>query len=76
MRTSVFGDSLNARPGPVPIVSDRDPQPRKPRGTILFDKRSGVVSFDRDGTGPVSDKVAVVLPDAQTLRRSWLVISR
>ena len=53
----------------MPIVSGREPRPQEPRGTILFDEHSGVVSFDRDGTGLVSDKVAVVLPDSETLRR-------
>jgi Ca2+-binding RTX toxin-like protein len=74
MRSTVFGDSLTSGRGPVQIVSGRDPMPRQRRGTILFDERTGVVSFDRDGAGPISDKVAVVLPDAETLRRSWLVM--
>jgi Ca2+-binding RTX toxin-like protein len=75
MRASVFGKKLLKR-RKLAIVRDRNPRPRGHRATVLFDDRTGLVSFDRDGTGPISDKVAVVLPDAQALKRNWLEIRR
>jgi hypothetical protein len=75
MRPSVFGKALLKR-RKLAIVRDHNPKPRGDRATILFDDRTGLVSFDRDGTGPISDKVAVVLPDAKTLKRRWLEIRR
>jgi Ca2+-binding RTX toxin-like protein len=74
MLASVFGKGLLEHHGEPAIVRDHNPRPRHDHATILFDDRTGLVSFDRDGTGPISDKVAVVLPDGKILKRSWLKI--
>ena len=74
MLASVFGRELLEQHREPAIVRDHNPRPRRHRATILFDDRTGLVSIDRDGTGPISDKVAVVLPDERTLNRSWLEV--
>jgi Ca2+-binding RTX toxin-like protein len=76
MLASVFGtELLDHHKGPA-IIRDHNPRPHGHHATILFDDRTGLVSFDRDGAGPISDKVVVLLPDGKTLKRNWLKIRR
>jgi hypothetical protein len=37
------------------------PRPRNRRPTLLYDTKNDVLTLDRDGTGPISDKVVVKL---------------
>jgi Ca2+-binding RTX toxin-like protein len=54
------------------LVAGRKPQPRTNRPTLLFNTRTGILSFDRDGTGPISDQVIVRLRGASgPPRRGW-----
>jgi hypothetical protein len=48
-------------------VSGRDPKPTSARPTLLFNSRSGLLSFDRDGTGPISDQVIVRIAPARAI---------
>jgi hypothetical protein len=43
---------------------------------VLLNTRTGVLSFDRDGTGPISDKVIAKLPRIRTIKRNWVQITR
>jgi Ca2+-binding RTX toxin-like protein len=54
------------------LVTRPKPRPRHRAATLLLDTRTGLVSFDRDGTGPISDQVVAVLPGARTLRPAWI----
>ena len=53
------------------LVAGRKPQPQTNRPTLLFNTRTGILSFDRDGTGPISDQVIARLRGASSPRRSW-----
>jgi Ca2+-binding RTX toxin-like protein len=54
------------------LVAGHKPRPRTSRPTLLFNTRTRILSFDRDGTGPISDQVIVRLRGASGRpRRSW-----
>ncbi len=53
------------------VVASAKPRPQQRLPTLLLDTQNGVVSFDRDGSGPISDKVVVTLPRAKGLQRGW-----
>jgi hypothetical protein len=75
MSPRVFGREVLRLRDHFVAVAGAKPRPRRPVPTLLLDTRNGVVSFDRDGTGPISDKVVVTLPRAKSLRRGWFVFS-
>jgi hypothetical protein len=58
------------------LVAGPDPRPHTSRATLLLDTRTGVLSFDRDGTGPISDQVIAKLPGFSTIHPSWVQIIR
>jgi hypothetical protein len=38
----------------------------------LSNTRTGILSYDPDGAGPISDKVIVRLPGFRTVKRGWI----
>jgi len=76
MRASVFGPEVRQLRGRFAAVSAADPSPGAPRPTLLLDTDDGVVSFDRDGSGPTSDQVVVILPGRQGLQPGWFEFRR
>lgn len=76
MRGSVFGRQVLRLQRRFLVVADAKPRPGRRAPTLLLDTDSGVVSFDRDGKGPISDKVVVTLPGRQDLERGWFVFRR
>lgn len=76
MRASVFGPEAMQLRNRFAVVSATEPRPRQPRPTLLLDTDTGVVSFDRDGSGPTSDQVVVTLPGRQGLQRGWFQFKR
>jgi Ca2+-binding RTX toxin-like protein len=67
LSAKVFGSQLLALRAHLRIVSGRDPKPTSARPTLLFNSRSGLLSFDRDGTGPISDQVIVRIAPARAI---------
>jgi hypothetical protein len=57
------------------VVCGRDPRSKQRSATLLFNTRTHLLSFDRDGTGPLADKVIAVLPGLRTISRSYLILS-
>jgi len=76
LRATVFGSQLLNLRRNFKVVANSDPQPRCHCATLLLDTSTGVLSFDRDGTGPISDQVIAKLPGLRTIRRSWVQITR
>jgi hypothetical protein len=76
LRATVFGSQLLSLRRRFDVVATTDPQPRCHCATLLLDTSTGVLSFDRDGTGPISDQVIAKLPGLRTIRRSWVQITR
>ena len=73
---AVFGGEVLKLRRTFTVVASANPWPRLRRPTLLLDTRSGVLSFDRDGSGPISDKVIVRLPGRQGLERRAVVVGR
>jgi Ca2+-binding RTX toxin-like protein len=76
LRTTVFGSQLLNLRRSFNVVANGDPQPRCQCASLLLDTSTGVRSFDRDGTGPISDQVIAKLPGLRTIRPSWVQITR
>jgi Ca2+-binding RTX toxin-like protein len=76
LRTTVFGSQLLNLRRSFNVVANSDPQPRCHCASLLLDTGTGVLSFDRDGTGPISDQVIAKLPGLRTIRPSWVQITR
>jgi Ca2+-binding RTX toxin-like protein len=76
LRRSVFGGQVLGLRRGFTVVAGAAPWPRLHRATLLLDTDTGVVSFDRDGSGPVSDRVVVRLPGRRSLERSWFLFER
>lgn len=76
LSAAVFGDEVLKLRRTFTLVAKANPWPRLRRPTLLLDTRSGVLSFDRDGSGPISDKVIVRLPGRQGLERRAVVVGR
>jgi hypothetical protein len=76
MRSSVFGPEVLELRRHFSVVAAARPRPRGAHPTLLLDTRSGVVSFDRDGSGPLSDQVVVELPHRRSLERRWFEFRR
>jgi Ca2+-binding RTX toxin-like protein len=74
LSTAVFGSQITQLRHRFQLVAGPRPRPRRPGATLLLDTRSGVLSFDRDGTGPISDKVIAKLRGFTTIKRGWLQI--
>jgi hypothetical protein len=68
----VFGANvLRLRHG-FRIAVGRNPRPRTRRATLLFNPRTRVLRFDRDGIGPIPDQVIVRLRGSHRIpRRGW-----
>jgi hypothetical protein len=71
---AVFGDELLKLRRAFTVVASANPWPKHARPTLLLDTDSGLLSFDRDGSGPISDKVIVRLPGRRGLERGAVVI--
>lgn len=76
MKASVFGRQVLDLGKRFEVVASARPRPRTARPTLLLDTRDGLVYFDRDGSGPISDRVVVKLPGAHALRRGWFAFTR
>ncbi|HYJ22642.1 MAG TPA: ETX/MTX2 family pore-forming toxin [Solirubrobacterales bacterium] len=76
LTAAVFGSEVLKLRRSFTVVAKADPWPRLRRPTLLLDTDSGVLSFDRDGAGPISDKVIVKLPGRQGLERRAVVVRR
>ena len=76
LRTTVFGSQLLSLRRSFNVVANSDPQPRCHCASLLLDTSTGVLSFDRDGTGPISDQVIAKLPGLRTIRPGWVQITR
>jgi Ca2+-binding RTX toxin-like protein len=76
LRTTVFGAQVVDLRRRFNVVAKIDPQPRCHCATLLLDTSTGVLSFDRDGTGPISDQVIAKLPGLRMIRPSWVQITR
>jgi Ca2+-binding RTX toxin-like protein len=76
LRTTVFGSQLLNLRRSFNVVANGDPQPRCHCASLLLDTSTGMRSFDRDGTGPISDQVIAKLPGLRTIRPSWVQITR
>jgi hypothetical protein len=74
LRASVFGRAVTRLAHRFRLVAGRSPRPSAGGPTLLFDTRAGVLSFDPDGTGPISDQVIVKLPGLRTVNKRWLTI--
>ncbi len=48
------------------LVSGAQPQAAEPVGTLLWNTATRLLSFDRDGSGPVTPKVIAILPEGTT----------
>jgi Ca2+-binding RTX toxin-like protein len=73
---AVFGAEVLKLRRVFTVVANSNPWPKLRRPTLLLDTDSGVLSFDRDGSGPISDKVIVRLPRRQGLERRAIVIGQ
>jgi hypothetical protein len=74
LSTAVFGSGLGQLRRHFKLVVARDPRPRGRGATLLFSTSTHVLSFDPDGSGPISDKVIAKLPGLSTIKRGWVVI--
>jgi Ca2+-binding RTX toxin-like protein len=73
---AVFGPGLARLKRRFRIVAGRNPRPAGPGATLLFNTRTRILSFDPDGSGPISDKVIVRLPGFRTVKRSWIQFTK
>jgi Ca2+-binding RTX toxin-like protein len=76
LRSSAFGRQVLKLRSAFVVVAASNPRPTRPRAALLLDTDTGVVSFDRDGSGPISDRVIATLPGREGLRRTWFTIER
>jgi hypothetical protein len=53
-------------------LSGSDPRPRTHHPTLLLDTNTGLLSYDADGTGPISDEVIVELQLDHGFSRNWI----
>jgi Ca2+-binding RTX toxin-like protein len=67
LSATVFGSQLLELRRHLRIVSGPAPKPTSAHPTLLFNSRTGLLSFDRDGTGPTSDQVIVRIAPARTI---------
>ncbi len=71
---SVFGSTVRGLLTNFALVRSEQPQATAPIGTLLFNTRTGLLSFDRDGSRPISPKVIALLPAGVSPSPSMFVI--
>ena len=73
LTTDAFGQAVMHLAHRFKLVAGPHPQPHGPDATLLLNTRTHILSFDADGTGPISDKVIAKLPHINTIKPAWLV---
>lgn len=74
LSSSVFGSTVRGLLTNFALVRSEQPQATAPIGTLLFNTRTGLLSFDRDGSRPISPKVIALLPAGVSPSPSMFVI--
>lgn len=75
LRASVFGISVRNLPTDWRVAQGAAPRASTPNATILANTATGLLAFDRDGSGPVIPKVFAMVPDASGVEASWFTIA-
>jgi hypothetical protein len=57
------------------LVKGPNPTPGRRIPTLLFDTLTGLLSYDSDGSGHLSDQVVAVVPDARSPKRNWFAFT-
>lgn len=67
LRAWAFGPEVRGLRRAWTVVSDPAPVARSPRPTLLHDPRTGLIAFDRDGSGIRSPRVVAMVPRGTVL---------
>ena len=75
LRATVFGAQVSNLGRAWQVVVGVAPRATAPGATILADSSSGLLAFDRDGSGPIIPKVIAMVPDAAGVAPSWFTLA-
>jgi Ca2+-binding RTX toxin-like protein len=75
LSADVFGSTVRDLRTRFTLVGGTQPQATSPIGTLLWNTTTRLLSFDRDGSGPVTPKVIALLPSVTTPSSGMFVIS-
>lgn len=74
LRASAFGPEVRGLGRNWTVVSEPRPVSRSPRPTLLHDPRTGLIAFDRDGSGIRSPRVVAMVPRGTPVTSTMLEI--
>lgn len=75
LRARVFGAQVANLGRAWQVVVGAAPRATAPAATVLADSSSGLLAFDRDGSGPIIPKVIAMVPDATGVAPTWFTLA-
>ena len=75
LTSGVYGTSVRQLERDFRVVSSTAPQAEVRGAALLWNTSTHLLSFDRDGTGPISPKVIAILPTVYGISPSMFIIS-
>lgn len=75
LRARVFGAQVAELARRWQVRVGVAPRATAPGATVLADSSSGLLAFDRDGSGPIIPKVIAMVPDAAGVAPSWFTFA-
>lgn len=75
LRAAVFGTQVMQLSSKWQVVAGTSPRATSAGATILADTGTGLLAFDRDGSGPIIPKVIAMVTNAGDVTPAWLAIS-
>ena len=74
LRPGSFGTEVRGLARTWTVVTGTDPQPRAARPTLLVNPSTGLIAFDRDGTGIIGPRVVAMVPVGTPVTRDMFII--
>ena len=74
LRPRSFGTEVRGLGRTWTVVTGTDPQPRAARPTLLVNPSTGLMAFDRDGTGIIGPRVVAMVPVGTPVTREMFII--
>jgi hypothetical protein len=75
LNAAAFGAEVRQLGRRFELVKGPNPTPGRRIPTLLFDTPTGLLSYDSDGSGDLSDQVVAVVPDARSPKRNWFAFT-